>query len=78
MYQVDINQAREQISKLLPAALNGDEIVFTQDSRPVLKLVRVEHGSVAIADQLRGRCRCQAITMSLFMISTSISDAVAA
>jgi antitoxin (DNA-binding transcriptional repressor) of toxin-antitoxin stability system len=42
MHQVDINQAREQISMLLRAALNGDEIIFTQDNRPVLKLVRVE------------------------------------
>lgn len=42
MQQIDIDQTKNQIDELLQAALNGDEIIITQDSEPVLKLVRVD------------------------------------
>lgn len=41
MSQIDIAQAKIQLEGLLQAALNGDEIIITQNDQPVLKLVRL-------------------------------------
>jgi len=41
MHQIDIDQAKSQFAALLQAALDGDEVVITQNHQPVLKLVRV-------------------------------------
>jgi len=40
MYRVDIDQAKSQIDGLFKAALDGDEIIITQNNQPILKLVR--------------------------------------
>ena len=41
MRQIDINQAKIHSERLFQAALNGDEVIITQDNQPILKLVRV-------------------------------------
>jgi prevent-host-death family protein len=41
MYQIDINQVKNQLEGLFQAALNGDEVIITQNSQPVLKLISV-------------------------------------
>lgn len=41
MHQIDINQAKNELDGLFQAALNGDEVIITQDSQPVLKLISV-------------------------------------
>jgi antitoxin (DNA-binding transcriptional repressor) of toxin-antitoxin stability system len=41
MHQIDIDQAKSQLESLLQAALNGDEVIITQNDQPVLKLVRL-------------------------------------
>ena len=41
MQQIDIKQARLQLAELLNEALKGEEIVFTENDRPVLRLARV-------------------------------------
>ena len=41
MQQIDIDQAKMQIATVLQSALEGDEIIITQNDQPVLKLVRV-------------------------------------
>ncbi len=41
MYKVDIAQVNRQIESLLQAALNGDEVMITENDLPVLKLVSV-------------------------------------
>ena len=41
MHQIDINQAKTQLEGLFQAALNGDEVIITQNSQPVLKLISV-------------------------------------
>jgi len=40
MHQIDIEQAKIQWEGLFQAALNGDEVIITQDNQPILKLVR--------------------------------------
>lgn len=41
MYQIELEKAKAQIESLLQAALEGEEIVITQNEQPVLKLVPV-------------------------------------
>ena len=38
MTQLDITQAKADISKLLDLAIKGEEIVITQDDKPVAKI----------------------------------------
>ncbi|HBB32514.1 MAG TPA: type II toxin-antitoxin system prevent-host-death family antitoxin [Cyanobacteria bacterium UBA8803] len=40
MRQIDIEQVKIQWEGLFQAALNGDEVVITQNNQPILKLVR--------------------------------------
>ena len=40
MHQIDIEKAKIQLEGLFQAALNGEEIVITQNNQPILKLVR--------------------------------------
>ncbi|HLO87115.1 MAG TPA: type II toxin-antitoxin system prevent-host-death family antitoxin [Nostocaceae cyanobacterium] len=39
MQQIDIEQAKIQLESLFQAAINGDEIIITQNDQPILKLV---------------------------------------
>jgi prevent-host-death family protein len=41
MYQIELDKAKAQIATLLQTALDGEEIVITQNDQPVLKLVPV-------------------------------------
>jgi prevent-host-death family protein len=41
MYQIELEKAKSQIDSLLQTALDGEEIVITQNERPVLKLVPI-------------------------------------
>ncbi|MDT5062966.1 MAG: hypothetical protein QOH63_3425 [Acidobacteriota bacterium] len=41
MYQIDLEKAKAQISSLLQTALDGEEIIITQNEQPVLKLVPI-------------------------------------
>lgn len=41
MYQIDISQAKNQLESLLQSALNGEEVIITQNHQPVLRLTRV-------------------------------------
>ncbi len=38
MTQLDINQAKSNLSKLLDLAIKGEEIVITQDDKPIAKI----------------------------------------
>ncbi len=38
MTQLDITQAKSNLSKLLDLAISGEEIVITQDDKPVVKI----------------------------------------
>ena len=41
MYQIELEKAKTQIATLLQSALDGEEIIITQNERPVLKLVPI-------------------------------------
>ena len=44
MQNIDINQAEQQLSKLVNHAASGDEVVITKNGKPVAKLVAItEH-----------------------------------
>jgi antitoxin (DNA-binding transcriptional repressor) of toxin-antitoxin stability system len=40
MQKIDITEAKAQIENLLQSALNGEEIIITQDQQPILKLTQ--------------------------------------
>jgi prevent-host-death family protein len=39
MHQIDLNQARQQLPELLDAAIRGEEIIITEDGRPLVKML---------------------------------------
>jgi antitoxin (DNA-binding transcriptional repressor) of toxin-antitoxin stability system len=42
MTQLDIIQAKSNLSKLLDLAIKGEEIIITQDKQPVAKISPIE------------------------------------
>jgi antitoxin (DNA-binding transcriptional repressor) of toxin-antitoxin stability system len=49
MQQIDITDAKTRLPELLEAAINGAEIVITQDDRPLVQLSRIA-GRTAVSD----------------------------
>ena len=43
MTRLDISQAKADLSKLLDLAIQGEEIVITQDNNPVAKISPIKH-----------------------------------
>lgn len=41
MYQIDLHEAKRHLADFIDMALGGEEILITQDEKPVLTLVRV-------------------------------------
>lgn len=39
--QLDITEAKSQIESLLQSALEGEEVIITQNERPILKLIQL-------------------------------------
>ena len=39
MYRIDLDEAKERLTDLIRNALDGEEVVITQDDQPVVKLV---------------------------------------
>ncbi len=48
MQRVTIHAAKTHLSKLIEAALNGEEIVIAKGSKPVVRLVPVTRGAFRI------------------------------
>lgn len=44
MQQISIAEASKQLIELIEAAINGEEIIITQDERPIAKLVPFKQG----------------------------------
>jgi antitoxin (DNA-binding transcriptional repressor) of toxin-antitoxin stability system len=53
MQQIEISEAKIQLTALLDAAINGADILITQDSRPLVRLSHV-NASLANLDQTNG------------------------
>ncbi len=43
MYQIELDKAKAQIASLLQTALDGEEVVITQNDQPVVKLVPISN-----------------------------------
>lgn len=41
MHQIDLNEAKLHLADFIEIALGGEEIIITQDEKPVLQLMRV-------------------------------------
>ena len=41
MHQIDLNEAKRHLADFIDIALGGEEIIITQDEKPVLQLMRV-------------------------------------
>ena len=39
MHQIDVAEAKENLSELIEAAIKGEEVVISKDNQPVVKLV---------------------------------------
>ncbi|MBW2368626.1 MAG: type II toxin-antitoxin system Phd/YefM family antitoxin [Deltaproteobacteria bacterium] len=40
--KIGIHEAKTKLSKLIPAALSGEEVIITKSGKPVVKLVPVQ------------------------------------
>ena len=43
MTAIELNQAKIKVEALFQSAMDGEEIIITQNEKPILKLVRVNH-----------------------------------
>jgi antitoxin (DNA-binding transcriptional repressor) of toxin-antitoxin stability system len=46
MQQIDLDEAKTQMASLIQSALDGEEVIITENDRPVLKIVRVSDADV--------------------------------
>jgi len=42
MRQINLEEAQTQFLSLIEAALNGEEIIITQENRPIIKFVTID------------------------------------
>ena len=65
MFQVNVHQAKTNLSKLIQKVLNGEEVIIAKGNKPVVKLVLVDNlkperrlgtaeGKIKIADDFIG------------------------
>jgi prevent-host-death family protein len=45
MKQINIAQAKAQLSELVNRAVAGEEIVIARDNKPLVRLVSISHGT---------------------------------
>ena len=56
MIQVNIHQAKTQLSKLIQKAINGEDVIIAKHNKPVVKLVQVR---TAITERKIGSAKGQ-------------------
>jgi prevent-host-death family protein len=42
--EVNIHEAKSQLSRLIEKALSGEEVVIAKAGNPLVRLVRIDHG----------------------------------
>ena len=57
MTQVTLDEAATQLARLLQAAREGEEVVLTQDDRPVARLVPMDSSSNGNVETLKPQAR---------------------
>jgi prevent-host-death family protein len=45
---VNIHEAKSQLSRLIERAVAGEDVVIAKAGHPLVRLVRIEHGSPAL------------------------------
>ncbi|HXG86292.1 MAG TPA: hypothetical protein VNI84_19900 [Pyrinomonadaceae bacterium] len=63
MAAIELNQAKIKVEALFQTAMLGEEVIITQDEKPVLKLVRVNQ-SVDANEETNALERLQKIRIS--------------
>lgn len=48
MHEIDLDKAKTQMASLLQSALDGEEVIITENNQPILKIVRVEKDDAPI------------------------------
>ncbi len=43
MYQVNIHEAKTNLSKLIKKVVNGEEVIIAKGNKPLIKMVCLEH-----------------------------------
>lgn len=46
MTAIELKQAKASVEKIFQSALDGEEVIITEDEKPVLKLMRIEASAV--------------------------------
>jgi antitoxin (DNA-binding transcriptional repressor) of toxin-antitoxin stability system len=41
MHQIDLDEAKTQMASLIQSALDGEEVIITENDQPILKLIRI-------------------------------------
>ena len=41
MFQIDLSKAKTEMARLIQSALDGEEVIITENDQPILKLARV-------------------------------------
>jgi prevent-host-death family protein len=44
MYQVNIHEAKTNLSKLIKKVVNGEEVIIAKGNKPIVKLVYIKIG----------------------------------
>jgi prevent-host-death family protein len=52
--QVNVHEAKSQLSKLIERALHGEEVVIAKAGKPVVKLVRIKPGQKRVLGSAAG------------------------
>ena len=56
--QVGIHEAKTKLSKLIPAALAGEEVIITKSGKPLVKLVPIQReGTRRPLDQFKNQIK---------------------
>lgn len=45
MLQVNVHQAKTNLSKLIQKVVDGEEVIIAKGNRPIVKLVLLKHGA---------------------------------
>lgn len=48
MQQIDLDEAKSQLARLIQSALDGEEVILTENDQPVLKIVRVAEANTPV------------------------------
>jgi antitoxin (DNA-binding transcriptional repressor) of toxin-antitoxin stability system len=70
MFQIDLNKAKTEIARLIQSALDGEEVIITENDQPILKLARVSEEAPSVLHRREAKpCRQSGSARGLISIS---------